>query len=214
MGYDWTPRLIEMGYLTPQQTTQTVTPATTTTSGSFWGSLGTITSGFGYRGDIGVSGATADHKGMDIVLNSDNVPAIVGGTVIGKGTSASAGNWIKIRQNDGYDATYMHLATLPTLSTGSTVVTGQTIGTQGSTGVSSGKHLHYQIQDAEGNYQNPLIYDGVGSSVWGGSSTVTQTGWKEKVSDAMGAIVKFAVLVFVAVIAAVLFFKAFDIKLI
>ena len=181
---------------------------------SFWGSLGTITSGFGYRGDIGVAGATADHKGMDIVLNSDNVPAIVGGTVIGKGTGASSGNWIKIRQDDGYTATYMHLAKLPTLSTGSTVTTGQTIGVQGSTGVSSGKHLHYQIQDAEGNYQNPLIYDGVSSSVWGGGSTVTQTGWKEQVSDTMGTVVKVAVLIFIGVIAAVLFFKAFDIKLI
>ena len=198
---------------------------------SFWETLGTITSGFGNR-DTGIPGASTNHKGMDIVLNSDNVPAIVGGTVLDKGTSSSAGNWITIQQTDGYTATYMHLAKLPGLAKGSTVNAGQTIGVQGSTGISSGKHLHYQIQNAAGDYIDPSIYNSYDQtvtynpSIWdaftGGAQAVPETpgiigeqmGFiQEKTESALGIVVKGLTLVFVAVVAAFLFFKAFDLKL-
>lgn len=188
---------------------------------NFWDSLGTVTSGFGNR-NTGIPGASTNHKGIDIELNNDNVPAIVGGTVINKGTNASAGNWVKVQQSDGYIATYMHLAKLPSVSVGSSVATGQTIGTQGSTGNSSGKHLHYQIQDSFGNFVNPTVYDEIATNGGGFSSTLQNVGnfvtdptgyIEDKTLSTLGVVVKGGTLVFIGVVAAFLFFQAFEIKL-
>lgn len=188
---------------------------------NFWSNIGTVTSGFGNR-NTGIPGASTNHKGIDVVLNSDNVPAVVGGTVVNKGTSTSAGNWIKIQQSDGYTATYMHLAKLPSLSVGANVAAGQTIGTQGSTGVSSGKHLHYQIQDSFGNFVDPTVYDESAANGGGFSSTLqnvgnfvtSPTGYiEDKALSTLGVVVKGGTLVFIGVVAAFLFFQAFEIKL-
>lgn len=207
-----------------------------------WSNLGTITSGFGNR-DTGIPGASTDHKGIDIVLNNSNVPAIVGGVVVDKGTNTAAGNFITIQQNDGYTATYKHLAQLPSLSVGSAVSAGSTLGVQGSTGISSGAHLHYQITDSAGNYVDPMTYEssglvatpdgtfavGNGGALYadGGSIiatpdgyvavgdgySTTMTGLQDKAEDVLGTVIKVCALIFVGVVAAFLFFKAFDIKL-
>ena len=207
-----------------------------------WSNLGTITSNFGNR-DTGIPGATTDHKGIDIVLNNSNVPAIVGGVVIDKGTNTATGNFITIQQNDGYIATYQHLAQLPSLSVGAAVDAGSTIGVQGSTGISSGAHLHYQIKDSAGNYVDPMTYEGgavistpdgsfavgnggalytEGGSIIatpdgyvavGDSYSGTMTGLQDKAENVLGTVIKVCALIFVGVVAAFLFFKAFDIKL-
>lgn len=182
-----------------------------------WSDYGTVTSDFGYR-DTDIPGASSDHRGIDIVLNSDSIPAFISGTVIDKGTNSSMGNWLKIQQSDGYTATYMHMATLSPLSVGSSVSAGQTVGTQGSTGISSGKHLHYQIQSASGEYVNPTIYESdrltsTGVSWSDVSGAVETVSIKDKMESLAGTLVKVVTIILVVILGGYLFMKAFDIKL-
>ena len=182
-----------------------------------WDALGRVTSEYGNRTDP-INGTSSTHHGIDIVLDNSSIGAILGGKVVDKGTDATKGNFIKIEQTDGTIATYMHMKNLSPLPKGITVNAGDYIGVQGTTGRSTGVHLHYQVQDVNGNYINPRTYEttlngGIPEYVMlGDSYTVQETGLKEKVLDIVGVCLKFLVLVFIGVIAGYLFFKAFDIK--
>lgn len=176
---------------------------------------GKYNSGFGYR-DIDVPGASKYHHGVDVTLKNDNIPAVLGGTVVNKGTNATAGNFITIKQTDGMTATYMHLAKLPGLAVGTEVDEGQTIGVQGNTGASSGKHLHYQVKDSKGNYVNPETYLASGGGLFS-SIEVDPVGVVVSKTDDEGGffatVVRGVTYVLLAVAAAFLFLKAFDIKI-
>ncbi len=116
-----------------------------------------ITSGFGYRGDIGVEGASKNHKGIDIgVPVGSEVIAVADGTVEVAGYSSSAGNWIKINHSNGVKTVYMHNSTL-LVSVGQTVKQGDVIALSGNTGNSGGPHLHFGVE-VNGEYVNPLDY--------------------------------------------------------
>lgn len=179
-----------------------------------------VTSPFGYRGDIGVSGASRDHKGIDVVLNNDNIPAVMGGVVTDSGYNSARGNYITIQQTDGTTATYMHMAAPSIYKRGSVISEGDVIGKQGSTGISSGKHLHYEVKDSSGTYLDPKKYMSgtlnVGrfdsDSVTGTGFQVEQTG--TKLSGIMGTIVNIVAMLILVMFAAYLFIKAFDIKII
>lgn len=174
---------------------------------------GSVNSGFGYRGNIGVEGASTNHKGIDITLSNDNIPAVLDSIVLNKGTDATRGNYVTVQQSDGTTATYMHLAKLVGWNVGDTVAEGQTIGVQGSTGVSSGKHLHYEVQ-SNGEYIDPETY--LTSGTDGNYSTLyaTTTATTESEDESIWAtIIRILVYVLLAVVAAVLFFFAFDIKI-
>lgn len=168
-------------------------------------SYGTVTSGFGNR-DTGIPGASTDHKGIDIVMDSGNVEAFISGIVVDKGTNSSAGNWIKILQSDGNTATYMHMAQLPKYAIGAHVSKGAILGKQGSTGISSGDHVHYQVQDSSGNYLDPM-----GDMV---STSYDDNESRDRETTIFGTLVRGSALVFIGVVGAFLFFKAFDIKII
>lgn len=132
--------------------------------------MGTLTSHFGNR-DAPTAGASTNHKGIDIVLSDKSIPAVTGGEVIASGYNSSAGNYITIKDSNGYNHTYMHMANKSSLSVGSTVKEGDTIGTMGSTGVSTGAHLHYQVSDSSGNFLDPEKYlSGATGTVTGGYS--------------------------------------------
>lgn len=183
---------------------------------------GEYNSGFGPR-NINVKGASKYHHGVDVTLKNDNIPAVLGGVVVNKGTNATAGNFITIKQSDGLTATYMHLAKLPGLSVGSVVDEGQTIGIQGNTGVSSGKHLHYQVKDSKGNYVNPETYfssnggllssGSVATTLDGSSAAAYEVNTKDDKEGFFANIVRGVVYILLVVAAAFLFFKAFGIKL-
>lgn len=177
---------------------------------------GEYNSGFGPR-NINVKGASKYHHGVDVTLKNDNIPAVLGGTVVDKGTNATAGNFITIKQSDGLTATYMHLAKLPSLKVGSEVNEGQTIGVQGSTGASSGKHLHYQVKDSKGNYVNPESYLANGgrlvSSLDGSTAAAYEVTSDNDNEGFFANVIRVVVYVLLAVAAAFLFLKAFDIKL-
>ena len=72
--------------------------------------------------------------------------------------SSSAGNYIVISHGNGMSTVYMHCSALY-VSVGETVTQGQTIAGVGSTGYSTGNHLHFGVIK-NGSYVNPLNYVG------------------------------------------------------
>lgn len=115
-----------------------------------------ITSTFGYRTQP-TEGASTYHKGIDIGASTgSSIVAAAGGSVVTAAYSVSAGNYIMIYHGDGIYTVYMHASKL-LVSAGDEVSQGQTIGLVGSTGVSTGSHLHFGVS-VNGTYVNPLNY--------------------------------------------------------
>lgn len=114
-----------------------------------------ITSPFGYR-DAPTSGASTYHQGVDLDTGTGwSVVAARAGTAYTAYGSA-AGNYITIDHHDGFKSIYMHLNGFA-ISNGTNVSAGQLIGYTGSTGVSTGDHLHFGIS-LNGVYVNPCSY--------------------------------------------------------
>lgn len=117
-----------------------------------------ITSTFGNR-DQPTAGASTYHKGIDIGAPSGNsIVAAASGTVVTATYSVSAGNYIMLSHGDSTYTVYMHCSNL-FVATGDQVNKGQEIAAVGSTGISTGAHLHFGIS-MNGNYVNPLDYVG------------------------------------------------------
>ena len=117
----------------------------------------TLTSPFGMRLHP-VLGYYRMHNGIDMAC-AQGTPIYA--TRAGKVTVASyqaggAGNYVSINHLDGFSSIYMHM-THYVVSAGQTVSQGQLIGYVGSTGISTGPHLHFGISYA-GTYVNPLAY--------------------------------------------------------
>lgn len=167
-------------------------------------------SGFGKRASP-TKGASTNHKGIDLLLESDVVPSVLGGTVKEVKYTNSGGNQISIEHADGSVATYMHLSTLPTLRVGEYVEEGTMIGSQGSTGISTGKHLHFQIEK-DGEYIDPeKWFNDYGSISAAVSDRVD--GMKSGAMGIVGHVIEFISILLVLVLAVVLFMKAFDIHI-
>ena len=115
-----------------------------------------ITSKFGDR-ESPTEGASTNHKGVDIGASSGTpVVAAAGGTVVLATYSASAGNYIMLSHGGSVYTVYMHLSSM-SVSKGDTVSRGDKIGAVGSTGYSTGPHLHFGIR-INGSYVDPLGY--------------------------------------------------------
>lgn len=115
-----------------------------------------ITSYFGPR-TAPVAGASTYHKGIDIGASSGSaILASAGGRVTTAAYSSSAGNYVVISHGNGISTVYMHASALY-VSEGDVVTQGQTIAAVGSTGYSTGPHLHFGVV-AGGSYVNPLNY--------------------------------------------------------
>jgi murein DD-endopeptidase MepM/ murein hydrolase activator NlpD len=115
-----------------------------------------ITSRFGIRRDP-FNAAPAFHSGLDIAgrLN-DPVYATADGKVAETGSDALHGNYVVIRHESGLDTRYMHLNRI-LVKAGQQVVQGTRIGTLGSTGRSTGPHVHYQVEK-KGQPVDPAPY--------------------------------------------------------
>lgn len=114
-----------------------------------------ISSPFGYRNHP-IYGVGKMHAGVDIAVPAGTkIYSVMEGTVTTSAYSESAGNWIVIKDKDGYVSKYMHCSTL-LVGAGTQVRKGQLIATVGSTGHSTGNHLHLQIEAPDGQYINPL----------------------------------------------------------
>ena len=115
-----------------------------------------ITSPFGYRNSP-TSGASTYHQGVDLDTGTGwPVVATRAGVVVFSGWGNAAGNYITIDHQDGFRSIYMHLSSRG-VSVGQIVSAGQYIGATGSTGVSTGDHLHFGIS-YNGVYVNPCNY--------------------------------------------------------
>lgn len=117
-----------------------------------------ITSPFGYRVHP-TTGVYKLHSGVDISgsgISGANIYASKSGTVLKGGYHRAYGNYCLINHGDGTATLYAHMSTLMT-SVGSVVSQGQVIGKVGSTGYSTGAHLHFEIL-INGNYVDPVPY--------------------------------------------------------
>ena len=119
-------------------------------------SSGRITSGFGGRKSP-TKGASSNHQGIDISASTGaSIVAAADGTVVIATYSYSAGNYIMIDHGGGVSTVYMHCSQL-LASQGQKVKKGQTIARVGSTGYSTGSHLHFGVRSG-GSYVNPSKY--------------------------------------------------------
>lgn len=115
-----------------------------------------ITSTFGNR-EQPTEGASTYHKGIDIGASTGSeIVAAAGGSVVTAAYSVSAGNYIMLYHGNGIYTVYMHCSKL-LVSAGDEVSQGQKIALVGSTGVSTGAHLHFGVS-VNGTYVNPLNY--------------------------------------------------------
>lgn len=104
-----------------------------------------ITSRVGYRWHP-VSGQWKYHSGLDIgAAYGATIVAADGGTVTVAGVNGGYGNCVMIDHGNGYYTLYGHMSSIA-VSLGQTVSKGATIGYVGSTGVSTGPHLHFEIR--------------------------------------------------------------------
>lgn len=127
-----------------------VSSASTSTGGFIWPVNGIITSPYGPRGG-------GFHPGLDIdCYTGQAIAASKAGTVISAAYSDGYGNLVVIDHGGGYATAYAHLSAFST-SSGASVAQGQTIGDCGSTGYSTGDHLHFEVR-VNGATQDPLDY--------------------------------------------------------
>jgi murein DD-endopeptidase MepM/ murein hydrolase activator NlpD len=111
---------------------------------SIWPVKGWVTSGFGPRLSP-FSGQPAMHRGVDISV-PENTPVVApaNGVITLAGWDGGLGNAIKIDHGYGYQTVYGHLNKV-LVRHGQRVKRGDLIGLVGSTGLSTGPHLHYQV---------------------------------------------------------------------
>ncbi len=112
-----------------------------------WPVTGTITSPFGWRSNP-FGGSPEFHQGLDIAAPSGTtVTAAAAGTVIMAQWYGGYGNYVLIDHGGGYSTGYGHLSAMY-VSNGQSVTRGQAIGAVGSTGQSTGPHLHFEVRIA------------------------------------------------------------------
>lgn len=115
---------------------------------------GKITSEFGER-EVISSVMTADHKGIDIAANSGtDIQAAISGQVVDADSNSEYGKFIKIKNEDVLTV-YAHCSKLK-VKKGDSIEKGDVIAEVGSTGKSTGPHLHFEIRLSD-RYINPRL---------------------------------------------------------
>ena len=121
-----------------------------------WPVSGTITSPFGMRPNP-FGGGLEFHQGLDIAAPmGTTVTAAASGTIISAGWYGGYGNYILIDHGGGMSTGYGHLSQI-FVSNGQQVQKGQAIGAVGSTGMSTGPHLHFEVRIG-GKPTDPAAY--------------------------------------------------------
>ena len=128
-------------------------------AGLIWplqGGAGRLSSGFGPRTSP-TAGASSYHRGIDLAIASGTpILAAGSGEVVTATYSSSAGNYVMVSHGDRLYTVYMHCSRLA-VKVGDSVNKGQVIAYVGSTGISTGAHLHFGVSK-NGTYVNPLNY--------------------------------------------------------
>jgi len=120
-----------------------------------WPTSGSISSRFGVRTHP-VFGDLRQHNGIDISApHGATVVAADAGTVITSTYNSSYGNYVVISHGNGRTTLYAHLSSR-SVSSGTSVSKGQQVGLVGSTGISTGPHLHFEVSE-NGTRINPSL---------------------------------------------------------
>ncbi|MCI5073920.1 M23 family metallopeptidase [Oricola sp.] len=115
-----------------------------------------ISSSFGNRRDP-ILNRSAFHAGIDLATPSGtNVRATGSGTVVHAGRNGGYGKMVEIRHANGLKTRYAHLSRI-LVKSGQKVAAGTIIGKSGSTGRSTGPHLHYEVREND-KAVNPATY--------------------------------------------------------
>ena len=115
-----------------------------------WPANGSITSVYGWRWG-------SFHTGIDIANNyGTSIRSIRSGVVIGTGYEGGYGNMITVDHGNGMVTRYAHCSSI-SVSYGQRVMAGQVIGAMGSTGYSTGPHVHFEVM-LNGTHVNPRAY--------------------------------------------------------
>ena len=115
-----------------------------------------LTSPFGSRLNP-FSGHPSFHNGVDLAApTGTEVQAARDGVVKEAGSDHVLGNFVRLDHGDGYETVYGHLSKI-TVSLNSKVLSGTIVGKVGSTGLSTGPHLHFEIR-RQGSPQDPVSY--------------------------------------------------------
>jgi len=116
-----------------------------------------ISSGFTFHRWHPILHEYRPHVGVDLVAKyGEPVKSVADGTVIAAGWGGELGNCIRIQHQHGMVSIYGHLSKIsPDVKPGSSVHMGQLIGNVGSTGLSTGPHLHFAMEK-DGAWVNPL----------------------------------------------------------
>jgi len=119
-----------------------------------------VTSKFGIR-NTGIKGASRKHLGIDVGKdrNKDKtyILAVKSGTILLNSFNRIRGWMVVIKHNEKYSTLYQHLAVQSPLPVGTKVEAGDIIGVMGSTGTSSGVHLHFELYE-NGKAVDPLPF--------------------------------------------------------
>lgn len=122
--------------------------------GENWESI--VTSEFGHRTDP-ITGVASGHSGMDLAVPTGTpIRAALPGTVTVSKYHSSYGYYVVIEHADGLSTLYAHNSSLLVL-VGQTVEAGDIISLSGSTGRSTGPHLHFEVK-VNGERTNPRYY--------------------------------------------------------
>jgi murein DD-endopeptidase MepM/ murein hydrolase activator NlpD len=115
-----------------------------------------LSSGFGMRRHP-ILGYSKLHKGTDFAAPSGTpIMAAGDGTLAKVGVMGGYGNYVRIKHSDGYETAYAHMSRFARgIRSGGRVSQGQIIGYVGSTGRSTGPHLHYEVI-YRGQQMNPM----------------------------------------------------------
>jgi murein DD-endopeptidase MepM/ murein hydrolase activator NlpD len=106
-----------------------------------------VSSAYGQRVDP-LSGALGFHAGLDLAApRGTPVRAAAAGAVVFSGTKGAAGNLVELRHRDGSRTSYAHLENLD-VEAGDTVTAGQVLGAVGTSGRTTGPHLHFAVERA------------------------------------------------------------------
>lgn len=137
-----------------------------------------LNSGYGLRDAPGNGGST-DHQGADMNLTPEGgeILAASSGTVKIAGPYGGLGNAVVITHPGGITTLYGHMRQLdPSMRVGVTVQAGQRLGWEGTTGNSTGVHLHYGVQ-RNGAFINPVAFmESVGAPLDGQAGSAGTTG--------------------------------------
>lgn len=131
-------------------------PGSSSVSGFQWPVNGSVTSGFGYRVHP-IYGTRRLHQGLDISGGSGTpIAAAKSGTVISAGWRGGYGNAVVISHGSGVTTLYAHQSSM-NVTSGQQVGRGDIIGWVGSTGASTGPHLHFEVR-INGSAVDPRPY--------------------------------------------------------